>query len=93
MDKQTGYQVIAASSTVLDAHVAVYYGWPIWQAWSDDILGRGLSLVMAALATASLAHVWVGAIPRRGTGIEAQSVAHGLGTLIAPDHSQGARHV
>lgn len=93
MDRRAASLAIAIPLTVLDGYVAVYYGWPVWQAWSGDILGRGLLLVMAALAAVSLGNVWVPAIRRGGTALKTQPVAHGLPTVIAPDHSQGARHV
>ena len=63
MGKREGYLVIAASLTVSDGFVTVYYGWPVWRAWSGDIWSRGLLFMMVAMGATSLANLWVQAIP------------------------------
>ena len=50
--RRTGYLIIAVLLTVLDGAVLVYYGWPVWTAWSGDILERGLLVLLAALGSA-----------------------------------------
>ncbi len=62
MDKREGYLVIAASLTVSDGFVTVYYGWPVWRAWSGDIWSRGLLFITAAMGATSLANLWAQAI-------------------------------
>ena len=61
--KRTGYLIIAALPTFLDLAVAVCHGWPVWTAWSGDILARGLLVLLAALGATSLANVWAQVVP------------------------------
>src|SRR5580700_11939289 len=61
--KRTGYLIIAVLLTVLDGAVVVCYGWPVWTAWSGDILERGLLVLLAALGATSLANVWAQVVP------------------------------
>ncbi len=63
MDKRERYLTIAASLTVSDVFVTVYYGWPVWRAWSGDTWSRGLLFMMVAMGTTSLANLWARAIP------------------------------
>jgi NADH:ubiquinone oxidoreductase subunit 3 (subunit A) len=56
--RRTGYLIIAVLLTVLDGAVVVCYLWPVSTAWSEDILERGLLVLLAALETTSLANVW-----------------------------------
>ena len=63
------YLAIAVLLTVLDAVVTVYYGTAVWDAWSGDILGRGLLILFAALGATSLANVWV----RAGSSLRVRS--------------------
>jgi hypothetical protein len=56
--RRTGYLIISVLLTVLDGAVLVCYGWPVWTAWSGDILERGLLVLLAALGATSLANVW-----------------------------------
>jgi hypothetical protein len=63
MKKRTGYLVIAVLLTVLDGAVLVCYGWPVWTAWSGDIVERGLLVLLAALGATSLANVWAQIVP------------------------------
>jgi hypothetical protein len=64
VDKRWGYLVIAASLTVSDGFVTVYYGWPVWRALSGDIWIRGLLFMMVAMGATSLVNLWAQAIPR-----------------------------
>lgn len=64
------YLAIAVALTVLDAVVTVYYGTAVWTAWSGDILARGLLVLFAAIATTSLANIWVRAGYRFRAGSE-----------------------
>jgi len=43
--------------------VTVYYGSPVWRAWSGDIWSRGLLFMMVAMGATSLANLWAQAIP------------------------------
>jgi hypothetical protein len=61
--RQTGYPIIAVLLTVLDGAVVVCYGWPVWTAWSEDTLERGLLVLLAALGATSLANVWAQVVP------------------------------
>ena len=61
--KRTGYLIIAVLLTVLDGAVVVCSGWPVWTAWSGDILERGLLILLAALGATSLANVWAQVVP------------------------------
>ena len=63
MKKRTGYLVIAVLLTVLDGAIVVCSGWPVWTAWSGDILERGLLVLLAALGATSLANVWAQVVP------------------------------
>jgi len=49
--KRTGYLIIAVLLTVLDGAIVVCSGWPVWTAWSGDILERGLLILLAALGS------------------------------------------
>ncbi|MFP5234713.1 MAG: hypothetical protein ACLGSD_02325 [Acidobacteriota bacterium] len=64
MRGRTGYLVIAALLTILDAAEALRYGVTIWGAWPGGIWDRGLSLLLAVLGASSLVNVWVQAIFR-----------------------------
>lgn len=61
--RRTGYLIIAVLLTVLDGAVVLCYGWPVWTAWSEDILGRELLVLLAALGATSLANVWAQVVP------------------------------
>jgi len=61
--RRTGYLIIAVLLTVLDGAVVVCYGWPVWTAWSEEIMGRGLLVLLAALGATSLANVWAQVVP------------------------------
>jgi len=61
--RRTGYLIIAVLLTVLDGAVVVCYGWPVWTAWSEEIMGRGLLILLAALGATSLANVWAQVVP------------------------------
>jgi predicted phage tail protein len=61
--RRTGYLTIAVLLTVLDGAVVVCYGWPVWTAWSEEIMGRGLLVLLAALGATSLANVWAQMVP------------------------------
>jgi hypothetical protein len=61
--RRTGYLIIAVLLTVLDGAVVVCYGWPVWTARSEDILERGLLVLLAALGATSLANVWAQVVP------------------------------
>ena len=61
--RRTGYLIIAVLLTVLDGAVVVCYGWPVWTARSEEILGRGLLVLLAALGATSLANVWAQVVP------------------------------
>lgn len=61
--RRTGYLTIAVLLTVLDGAVVVCYGWPVWTAWSEEIMGRGLLVLLAALGATSLANVWAQVVP------------------------------
>ena len=61
--RRTGYLIIAVILTVLDGAVVVCNGWPVWTAWSEEILGRGLLVLLAALGATSLANVWAQVVP------------------------------
>ena len=63
MDEREGYLMIAVPLTVLDGFVTVYYGWPMWRAWSGDRWSRGLLFTMVAMGAISLANLWAQAIP------------------------------
>ena len=62
MDYRKGYLAIAVSLTALDVIVAFYFGRPMWQAWSRDILGLGLLVMLGALWITSLTNVWAQAL-------------------------------
>jgi hypothetical protein len=53
------YLAVAVLLTLLDAVVTLYYGTAMWAAWSDDILARGLLILLGAMGATSLANVWV----------------------------------
>ena len=63
MDKREGCLVIAASLTVSDGFVTVYYGWPVWRALSGDTWSSGLLFMMVAMGATSLASLWAQTIP------------------------------
>ena len=64
MTKRPRFLIIAVLLTFLDLAVAVCYGWPVWTAWSGDILERGLLVLLAALGATSLANVWAQVVLR-----------------------------
>ena len=61
--RRTCYLIIAVLLTVLDGAVVVCYGLPVWTAWSEEIMGRGLLVLLAALGATSLANVWAQVVP------------------------------
>ena len=63
MTKRPRFLIIAVLLTFLDLAVVVCYGWPVWTAWSGDILERGLLVLLAALGATSLANVWAQVVP------------------------------
>lgn len=63
MDKREGYLVIAASLTVSDGFVTVYYGWPVWRACPGDTWSSGLLFMMVAMGATSPANLWAQTIP------------------------------
>jgi len=58
VDKRWGYLMIAVSLTVSDGFVTVYYGWPVWKAWTEDTWSRGLLFLMVIMGATSLADHW-----------------------------------
>ncbi len=63
MTKRPRFLIIAALVTFLDLAVAVCHGWPVWTAWSGDILERGLLVLLTALGVTSVANVWAQVVP------------------------------
>ena len=72
MGKRMVYTAVAASLTVVDGLVTVYFDWPRWRACSGDICGRGLLLATAALVAISIGNVWVQAISQFEVEFEIQ---------------------
>lgn len=91
MAMRMGCLVIAVSLTIFDAVVTVHFGWPVWVAWSGDILGRGLLIMMTALAATSLANVWAQAISRIRSALMTQSAPYVAVAL--PIERRGQHHV
>lgn len=88
-----GYFFMAVSLTVLDDVVTVHFGWPVWVAWSGDILGQGMLVMMAALATMSLANVWANAISRVRHGLATQRAADDADAVALLLELRGEHHV
>ena len=88
-----GYLVIAVFLTVLDGVVTVDRGWPVWVAWSGDIVARVFLVMMAVLAATALANVWAHAIARLRHGLETQKPAYDANFVVPPIDLQGERHV
>lgn len=58
--------MIAVLLKILTAVVTVYHGGAIWEAGLGCISSDGLLVLFGALEVASLANVWVQALPRIG---------------------------
>lgn len=63
MTKRPRFLIVAVLLTILDLAVNVYYVWPVWTTWSGNPWSRGLSVLLAALGTTSLANVWAQVVP------------------------------
>lgn len=89
MKGRTGYFVIAVLLTILNAAVGAYCDAAIWKAWSGDIWGRGLLVLLAALGTTSLANVWVQAVFVSGASLGSRSIEYERSATPIPAEARG----
>jgi hypothetical protein len=90
MGERTKFLATAAWVTVLDAAVAVYYGNAVWKVFSGIIWSKLLLLLLAAVWTTALLHVWVDVWSRlrrpiHGHRIVASNPINGLSSEFAEE--------
>ena len=91
--RRTCYLIIAVLLTVLDGAVVVCYGWPVWTAWSEEIMGRGLLVLLAALGATSLANVWAQVVSAQDILLGCQSAEGPQTAVPIPVEARGQADV
>lgn len=89
MENHKRHLVTPLFLTVSCGSVALHYGRLVWEAWSALLLGRGLLVMIAALAATSLANVWARAVFKLKRCHVTQEAADNLCTLSIPVEPPG----